>query len=138
MAFSFATTYALGQVARRYYAGGRQMSTELLRTTFQETLGPAKQMQQEYLPQIEQSYRKFADQLSGVMRAKITSASKLTKARSEAIQKGLEKQTGKQVVLNVQVDKSLIGGLQAEMGGKLFDGSVKTQLKRIAETLAKG
>lgn len=54
MAFSFATTYALGQVARRYYAGGRQMSTELLRTTFQETLGPAKQMQQEYLPQIEQ------------------------------------------------------------------------------------
>ncbi|MBL37437.1 MAG: GTPase [Xanthomonadales bacterium] len=54
MAFSFATTYALGQVARRYYAGGRQMSTELLRSTFQETLGPAKQMQQEYLPQIEQ------------------------------------------------------------------------------------
>lgn len=54
MAFSFATTYALGQVARRYYTGGRQMSTELLRTTFQETLGPAKQMQQEYLPQIEQ------------------------------------------------------------------------------------
>ena len=28
--------------------------TELLRSTFQETLGPAKQMQQEYLPQIEQ------------------------------------------------------------------------------------
>ena len=54
MAFSFATTYALGQVARRYYAGGRQMSTELLRSTFQETLGPAKQMQQEYLPQIKQ------------------------------------------------------------------------------------
>lgn len=54
MAFSFATTYALGQVARRYYAAGRQMSTELLRTTFQETLGPDKQMQQEYLPQIEQ------------------------------------------------------------------------------------
>ncbi len=91
-----------------------------------------------YIPQIEQDYRKFADNLSGVVRAKITSASKLTKARSEAIQKGLEKQTGKQVVLNVQVDKSLIGGLQAEMSGKLFDGSVKTQLKRIAETLAKG
>jgi len=54
MAFSFATTYALGQVARRYYAGGRRMSTELLRTTFQESLGPAKEMQQEYLPQIEQ------------------------------------------------------------------------------------
>ncbi len=91
-----------------------------------------------YLPQIDRNYRKFADDLSGVIRAKITSANKLTKNRVEAIKKGLEKQTGKEVVLNVETDRSLIGGLQAEMGGKLFDGSVKTQLKRIAETLAKG
>lgn len=54
MAFSFATTYALGQVAKRYYAGGRVMSTELLRQTFQDLLGPAKQMQAQYLPQIQQ------------------------------------------------------------------------------------
>lgn len=54
MAFSFATTYALGQVAKRYYAGGRVMSTELLRRSFQEMLGPAKSMQQEYLPAIRQ------------------------------------------------------------------------------------
>lgn len=54
MAFSFATTYALGQVAKRYYAGGRTMSTDLLRDTFRSLLGPAKQMQQQYLPQIEQ------------------------------------------------------------------------------------
>jgi uncharacterized protein (DUF697 family)/tellurite resistance protein len=54
VAFSFATTYALGQVAKRYYAGGRRMSGELLRETFQNLLGPAKQMQAEYLPQIQQ------------------------------------------------------------------------------------
>lgn len=54
MAFSFASTYALGHVAKRYYAGGRVMSTELLRRTFQETLGPAKSMQQQYLPAIRQ------------------------------------------------------------------------------------
>lgn len=54
MAFSFATTYALGQVAKRYYAGGRTMSTALLRETFQGLLGPAKQMQTQYLPQIQQ------------------------------------------------------------------------------------
>ena len=54
MAFSFATTYALGQVAKRYYSGGRVMSTELLRNTFQDLLGPAKQMQSQYLPQIQQ------------------------------------------------------------------------------------
>lgn len=54
VAFSFATTYALGQVARRYYAGGRVMSTDLLRQTFQDLLGPAKQMQQQVLPQIRE------------------------------------------------------------------------------------
>jgi uncharacterized protein (DUF697 family)/tellurite resistance protein len=55
VAFSFATTYALGQVARRYYAGGRQMSSDLLRQTFQGLLEPAKTMQAKYLPQIEQT-----------------------------------------------------------------------------------
>ena len=54
MAFSFATTYALGQVAKSYYASGRTMSTALLRETFESLLGPAKQMQAQYLPQIQQ------------------------------------------------------------------------------------
>lgn len=54
MAFSFATTYALGHVAKRYYAGGRVMSTAMLRETFEGLLGPAKQLQSQYLPQIQQ------------------------------------------------------------------------------------
>lgn len=54
VAFSFATTYALGQVARRYYAGGRQMNTTLLQESFQNRLGPAKEMQARLLPQIQQ------------------------------------------------------------------------------------
>ncbi len=54
MAFSFATTYALGQAAKRYYAGGRVMHTGVLRDTFQNLLGPAKQLQAQYLPQIQQ------------------------------------------------------------------------------------
>lgn len=57
MAFSFATTYALGQVAKRYYAGGRVMSTALLQQTFQELLQPAKRLQAQYMPQIEQTAR---------------------------------------------------------------------------------
>lgn len=91
-----------------------------------------------YLPQIQVNYRKFADDLSGLVRATLSSASELSSERSEAIKQEIEKQTGKQLILSLNVDESLIGGLQAEMGGKLFDGSVKTQLKRITDTLAKG
>ncbi|OSZ68001.1 YcjF family protein [Hydrogenophaga sp. IBVHS2] len=54
MAMSFATTYALGQVARRYYAGGRTMNTAVLRDTFQNLLGPARDLQTRYLPQIRE------------------------------------------------------------------------------------
>jgi uncharacterized protein (DUF697 family) len=53
-AFSFATTYALGQLAKRYYAGGRVMSTDLLRSTFQELLASAKSKEQQYLPAIRE------------------------------------------------------------------------------------
>ena len=57
MVMSFATTYALGQVASRYYASGRQMSTELLKQTFTELIGPAKNLQAQYLPQIQDKAR---------------------------------------------------------------------------------
>ena len=57
MAMSFATTYALGQLAVRYYGGGRQMSTQLLRDTFQSLLGPARQMGTTLLPQIQERAR---------------------------------------------------------------------------------
>jgi uncharacterized protein (DUF697 family)/tellurite resistance protein len=57
MVMSFATTYALGQVANRYYASGRQMSTDLLKQTFTELIEPAKKLQDQYLPQIQEKSR---------------------------------------------------------------------------------
>ena len=70
MAFSFASTYALGQVARRYYAGGRTMDTALLRETFQDLLGPAKKLQTQYLPQIQQKAATLdAGQVMALIRA---------------------------------------------------------------------
>jgi uncharacterized protein (DUF697 family)/tellurite resistance protein len=56
-AFSFATTYALGQVARRYYAGGRTLSAEMLQRTFSEMLAQGKELQTRYATQIEQQAR---------------------------------------------------------------------------------
>jgi F-type H+-transporting ATPase subunit delta len=91
-----------------------------------------------YLPQIEDTYRLLADELSGVLRARITSAVELDAAQQQAIGASLEKQTGKKVALNVSVDPQLLGGVKAEIGGRLFDGSVRTQLKRIEESLTKG
>jgi uncharacterized protein (DUF697 family) len=57
VAFSFATTYAIGQVARRYYAGGRTMNAELLRQAFDDLLQQGRALQARYVPQIEQQAR---------------------------------------------------------------------------------
>lgn len=70
MAFSFATTYALGHLAKRYYAGGRQMDSALLRDTYQSLLGPARELQAGYLPQIEQKAATLdAGQVMALLRA---------------------------------------------------------------------
>ena len=57
MAMSFATTDALGQLAVRYYGGGRHMNTALLQQTYRDLLVGARQMQQQALPQIQQQAR---------------------------------------------------------------------------------
>jgi len=88
-----------------------------------------------FLSQIEDHYRSQSDTLSGILTAKITSAIALDDVQQQAIASSLEKKTGKQVAITVDVDADLIGGLQAEIGGRLYDGSVRTQLKRIEESL---
>lgn len=90
------------------------------------------------LKQIEAAYRDLADTLSGVLRAKILTAAELGDEQQQEIKKALEQQTGKRVELQQAVDPDLLGGIKVEIGGRLFDGSLQTQLKRIEDTLKKG
>lgn len=90
------------------------------------------------LPAIFSYYNVLADELSGVVRPVITSALPLDDARIAEIQSALEKSTGKKVILTVEIDSSLIGGVVTKIGDKVLDGSVKTQLTRIEDILQKG
>ena len=54
---SFSTTYALGHLARRYYASGRTFSAAVLKDTYAELLGEAQRMQGQYLPAIRDKAR---------------------------------------------------------------------------------
>ena len=92
----------------------------------------------DYLPQIIASYGALADELSGVVRPTLTSATPLDAGQVEEVKGALARFTGKKVVLSVEVDPSLIGGVVTKIGDKVFDGSVKTQLTRIEDILQKG
>jgi uncharacterized protein (DUF697 family)/tellurite resistance protein len=56
-AFSFASTYALGHVAKRYYAGGRTIDAAGLQQAFTAMLGEAKQLQGRYTGRIAEQAR---------------------------------------------------------------------------------
>ncbi|MCK0505592.1 YcjF family protein [Aromatoleum anaerobium] len=56
-AFSFATTYALGHVAKRYYADGRKLDTAALKTSFAQLTDSARGLQDRYAPEIAQRAR---------------------------------------------------------------------------------
>ncbi len=54
---SFAATYALGQVARRYYAGGRVLSAQVLKDTYTAMTQQAQGLYGQHLPAIQQQAR---------------------------------------------------------------------------------
>lgn len=55
--FSFATTYALGRLAIRYYAGGRTLSAQTLKDTYQGLLSEAQGLQGHYVSAIQEKAR---------------------------------------------------------------------------------
>ncbi|HLO25994.1 MAG TPA: ATP synthase F1 subunit delta [Geobacteraceae bacterium] len=92
----------------------------------------------DFLPQIAESYSAFADELSGVIRPTLSSGLPLQESQVREIKAALEKSTGKKVVLKVEVDANLIGGVVTTIGGTVYDGSVRTQLNKIEDILQKG
>jgi uncharacterized protein (DUF697 family)/tellurite resistance protein len=54
---SFASTYALGQVARRYYAGGRTLSAQMLKDTYASVIQEGRNLHGQYLPAIQEKSR---------------------------------------------------------------------------------
>ena len=74
-------------------------------------------------------------QISGFVKARVITARPLSTRDFESIKKSLEGITQKKVLLNSVVEPQIIGGVIAEVGDKIFDGSIRNQLQRIGETL---
>lgn len=87
------------------------------------------------LPTIARQFREEVDARVGRVRATILTAKPLSPQALGDIVRGLEKQTGKKVVPDVAVDPSVIAGVQARIGGLVFDATVKSQLDRLRQDL---
>ncbi len=87
------------------------------------------------LPAIASAYRDLADAHTGRVRARVTSAEPLTPAAADRVRRALEERTGKKVIVENAVDPSLIGGVVAQVGDLVLDGSVRTQLADLRSKL---
>jgi F-type H+-transporting ATPase subunit delta len=90
------------------------------------------------LPDIAEAYRDLADADAGRVRARVRSAVPLTEQERTALAERLGAAVGKTVVVEERVDTALLGGLVAEVGGLVADGSLDGQLARIRERLERG
>jgi len=91
-----------------------------------------------YLNEINEFYQKLADELKGISRASLISASELSSEAVNKIRASLAKMTGREVILDIQQDPGLIGGVVTKIGDLVLDGSIKTQLLNMRESLKRG
>jgi F-type H+-transporting ATPase subunit delta len=88
------------------------------------------------LPAIADRYQLLLDSEMGRVRITIQSASALDAAQEANVNAAFAQLTGKQIISRVIVDKELLGGILVEVEGKVYDGSVRTQLNRLAKELS--
>ena len=87
------------------------------------------------LEEIIGEYQKLLDERLGIVRARVTAALSLDPSQQRELMGKLEQITGKQVRMEVVVDPSLIGGVIAQLGSTIYDGSVRQQLQAFKSHL---
>ncbi|MDA8164946.1 MAG: ATP synthase F1 subunit delta [Desulfobacteraceae bacterium] len=89
----------------------------------------------EALPDIAEVFQAMVDADSNTSRGSVVTAVEIDDALKTKIQEKLEKITGKKIILATRVDPSIIGGLIAKVGDLVLDGSIKSQIAGLKESI---
>ena len=89
----------------------------------------------ELVPEVEEGYRELLDQHKGREKVDVSSAVPLEDSEREQIIQFLTRLINKEVVLDSQVDPSILGGLVIKVGDRLIDGSTRTRLEGLGKEL---
>lgn len=83
------------------------------------------------LPGMIRAYQQIAAAHRGEVSADVTSAHALTPAQEQELKSALKGVTGKDVVIAVKVDPTLLGGLIVKVGSRQIDTSLRTKLSTL-------
>jgi F-type H+-transporting ATPase subunit delta len=87
-------------------------------------------------PQIAEAFQELVDADRGISHATVTTAVPLSDGDRKAVEDRLSAITGGPVVLETNVDESIIGGLVVRIGDRLIDGSTRSSLEALRQRLA--
>jgi F-type H+-transporting ATPase subunit delta len=109
------------------------LSLEAEPTSLLQLLGERNRL--DGLSAIVLAFRELADVELGRVRARVTSAVALDDASVAAIAASLSAATRKQVLVERAIDPAILGGVVAQVGSVVYDGSLRTQLEDLRSTL---
>jgi len=89
------------------------------------------------LPSISAQFEQLKREHEKVLRAKITSAQALTDAQRQELVGALERQYGKTIEAEIEVDPNLLGGARVQIGDQVIHASVRDALAQMAAALAR-
>lgn len=81
-------------------------------------------------------YGQILDERGEVVAAHVTTARPIPEELKNSLHETLSAATGRKVRLSFSIDETIIGGLVARIGSTIFDGSVQSQLDRLAAEMA--
>ncbi len=88
------------------------------------------------LPQIAEHFQALLDEHRGIAHARVVTAVPTSDDERQALARRLSELTGKQVVVEMGEDPSILGGLVARIGDRMIDGSTRTKLIALKRRLA--
>ena len=87
--------------------------------------------------EITKVYRDRCDEVAGRTRTTLVTPMELPSGLVQEIKSQVESLAGKEVILSLERDPSLIGGFLTRIGNLVYDGSLKAQIAKLQENLYK-
>jgi len=87
------------------------------------------------MPQIVALYEVLAEEAQNRLRVRVKSVFPLSPALQEEVRQRFTHYTSKDIVIDQEIDPTLIGGIVAQMGSLVLDGSIRNELLRLRTAL---
>ncbi len=90
-----------------------------------------------FLGKIVEYFEQVVDRRLNRTRVQVTSAHPLTTANIDRLKAALNKILGKTILIDTEVDESLIGGIMLRIGDQVADDTIRNRLEILKRTIEK-